>query len=143
MKIFFMLYIYFSLFFIFKSNSKFTNPSNIKSFNNKLIVTKNINKKFLSLSYNNKIKTKRILEEEINENGKNITKDNDTNTINNKKRKSKNSGIGWLRTTIIIILYTFYVLYVGFRYYRRKKYQNPSFYYKITEEMFADITSIE
>ena len=89
MKIFFMLYIYFSLFFIFESNSKFINPSNINFFNNKLIVTKNINKKILSLSYNNKIKTKRILEEEINENGKNITKDNDTNTINNKKRKKK------------------------------------------------------
>ena len=62
--------------------------------------------------------------------------------IDEKKGKS---GIGWLGISLIILLslIVIYVLYVGFRYYRRKKYQNPSFYYKITEEMFDDITPIE
>ena len=80
----------------------------------------------------------------------NNTYNNINTTINNDKERNnqninKNSGIGWLGTIIIIILsiLVIYVLYVGFRYYRRKKYQNPSFYYKITEEMFEDITPIE
>ena len=148
MKIFFILYIYFSLFFLFDSKTIFINPIYIKSIKDKIIERKNINQH--KLYYDEKIKIKRILEQEIDENEKenNITnKDNNTDIINdkNKNKKNKNSGIGWLGTTIIIILsiVVFYVLYVGFRYYRRKKYQNPSFYYKITEEMFADITPIE
>ncbi len=148
MKIFFILYIYFSLFFLFDSQTLFINPIYIKSIKDKIIERKNINQH--KLYYDEKIKIKRILEQEIDENEKenNITnKDNNTDIINdkNKNKKNKNSGIGWLGTTIIIILsiVVFYVLYVGFRYYRRKKYQNPSFYYKITEEMFADITPIE
>ena len=148
MKIFFILYIYFSLFFLFDSKTIIINPIYIKSIKDKIIERKNINQH--KLYYDEKIKTKRILEQEIDENEKenNITnKDNNTDIINdkNKNKKNKNSGIGWLGTTIIIILsiVVFYVLYVGFRYYRRKKYQNPSFYYKITEEMFADITPIE
>ena len=62
--------------------------------------------------------------------------------LNENKGKS---GIGWLGISLIILLslIVIYVIYVGFRYYRRKKYQNPSFYYKITEEMFDDITPIE
>ena len=148
MKIFFILYIYFSLFFLFDSKTIIINPIYIKSIKDKIIERKNINQH--KLYYDEKIKIKRILEQEIDENEKenNITnKDNNTDIINdkNKNKKNKNSGIGWLGTTIIIILsiVVFYVLYVGFRYYRRKKYQNPSFYYKITEEMFADITPIE
>ena len=146
MKIFFILNIYLSLFFLSKSKPLFLNPTNIRNINDKIIDAKNID-----ILYDNRIeKIKRILEQEINTNEKenNITnKVNNTETINDKKKhkKNKNSGIGWLGTIIIIILsiVVFYVLYVGFRYYRRKKYQNPSFYYKITEEMFADITPIE
>ena len=147
MKIFFILYIYLSLFFLSKSKPLFLNPTNIRNINDKLIDTKNIDKNIL---YDNrKLKIKRILEQEINTNEKenNITNKVNNTEINDKKKhkKNKNSGIGWLGTIIIIILsiVVFYVLYVGFRYYRRKKYQNPSFYYKITEEMFADITPIE
>ena len=91
--------------------------------------------------------SKRNLEEENRKNNNN-NKTNITNiNVNDNKNpiKEKSEGIGWLGTLIIIILsiIVIYVLYVGFRYYRRKKYQNPSFYYKITEEMFADITPIE
>ena len=147
MKIFFILYIYLSLFFLSKSKPLFLNPTNIRNINDKIIETKNIDKNIL---YDNRIeKIKRILEQEINTNEKenNITNKVNNTEINDKKKhkKNKNSGIGWLGTIIIIILsiVVFYVLYVGFRYYRRKKYQNPSFYYKITEEMFDDITPIE
>lgn len=82
-------------------------------------------------------------EEEENDN-KNDTSKNESNKNYNKK-KNKKSGIGWIGICLIILLsiIVIYVLYVGFRYYRRKKYQNPSFYYKITEEMFDDITPIE
>ena len=82
-------------------------------------------------------------EEEENDN-KNDTSKNESNKNYNKK-KNKKSGIGWIGICLIILLsiIVIYVLYVGFRYYRRKKYQNPSFYYKITEEMFEDITPIE
>ena len=61
------------------------------------------------------------------------------------KSENKKSGIGWIGICLIILLsiIVIYVLYVGFRYYKKKKYQNPSFYYKITEEMFEDITPIE
>ena len=76
-----------------------------------------------------------------NENDKNVNKDNN----NQNKKNSGKSGIGWLGICIIILLSVIimYILFVWFRYYRRKKYQNPSFYYKITEEMFEDITPIE
>ena len=144
---FFILYIYLSLFFLYKSKSLFLNLTNIRNINDKIIDTKNIDKNILHDKRIEKIK--RILEQEINTNEKenNITNKVNNTEINDKKKhkKNKNSGIGWLGTIIIIILsiVVFYVLYVGFRYYRRKKYQNPSFYYKITEEMFADITPIE
>ena len=76
---------------------------------------------------------------------------NDNNTYKNDSKKNqkymnkKNSGIGWLGICLIILLsvIVIYVLFILCRYYRRKKYQNPSFYYKITEEMFEDITPIE
>ena len=79
-----------------------------------------------------------------------LNKENNTNANanhneQNMNEKTKKSGIGWLGISLIILLslIVIYVIYVGFRYYRRKKYQNPSFYYKITEEMFDDITPIE
>ena len=73
---------------------------------------------------------------------------NKTNANHSEQGLNENkgkSGIGWLGISLIILLslIVIYVIYVGFRYYRRKKYQNPSFYYKITEEMFDDITPIE
>ena len=79
--------------------------------------------------------------ENKNENDKNENKDNN----NQNKTNSGKSGIGWVGICIIILLSVviMYILFVWFRYYRRKKYQNPSFYYKITEEMFEDITPIE
>ena len=96
---------------------------------------------------------KRKLKEEENKSDENYNNNNTntTNTTSNNENIDKNfkkessSGIGWIGTLIIILLtiIVIYVVYVGFRYYRRKKYQNPSFYYKITEEMFDDITPIE
>ena len=79
-----------------------------------------------------------------NVNNDNITYKNDSNK-NQKYMNNKKSGIGWLGICLIIFLsiVVIYVLFILFRYYRRKKYQNPSFYYKITEEMFDDITPIE
>ena len=74
---------------------------------------------------------------------------NETNITNHTEEAKENniqkSGIGWLGISLIVLLslIVIYVIYVGFRYYRRKKFQNPSFYYKITEEMFDDITPIE
>ena len=128
---YFLLYIFLLGYCIsgIKQNSlKYIN----KTSNNNHIIISNINK--------------RNLEEENKNNDNNTTNTTNTNENNNKNPiKENNSGIGWLGTLIIIILsiIVIYVLYVGFRYYRRKKYQNPSFYYKITEEMFADITPIE
>ena len=101
----------------------------------------NINNLFKINSY----QIRKLIDDNNNNTSNNIT----TTIINDKERKNqnskKNSGIGWLGTIIIIILsiVVLYVLYTGFRYYKRKKYQNPSFYYKITEEMFEDITPIE
>ena len=82
-------------------------------------------------------------EEEIDNKIDNETSKNESNR--NYNEKNKKSSIGWIGICLIIFLsiIIIYVLYVGFRYYRRKKYQNPSFYYKITEEMFEDITPIE
>ena len=78
-------------------------------------------------------------------NTENNTNANANHNEQNMNEKTKKSGIGWLGISLIILLslIVIYVIYVGFRYYRRKKYQNPSFYYKITEEMFDDITPIE
>ncbi len=79
------------------------------------------------------------------ENNNNNTNANHNINEQEVKEKKGKSGIGWLGISLIILLslIVIYVIYVGFRYYRRKKYQNPSFYYKITEEMFDDITPIE
>ena len=92
---------------------------------------------------NNTYQIRKLNDDEKNTNNINTTINNDKE--GNNQTINKNSGIGWLGAIIIIILSicVLYVLYVGFRYYKRKKYQNPSFYYKITEEMFEDITPIE
>ena len=122
------------------SKSKIKSIYRILNKDNKIINSDlNINNKNLSYSQSY---IKRFLNE-----GESSGKNNVTNNVNNnnKNNQNTNSGIGWLGVLIIIILsiVVLYVLYVGFRYYRRKKYQNPSFYYKITEEMFEDITPIE
>ena len=112
---------------------KFYSKSNIK---NIIIGTKEIN------DINN------ILRKLVSSNK--TEEKNGTDATNVEKQKPENldeqkSGIGWLGISLIVLLslIVIYVIYVGFRYYRRKKYQNPSFYYKITEEMFDDITPIE
>ena len=92
---------------------------------------------------------RQLAEDENNENKNDYENDNNKNENKNDNnqniKNSEKSGIGWLGICIIIVLSVIilYILYVWFRYYRRKKYQNPSFYYKITEEMFEDITPIE
>lgn len=103
-----------------------------------------LSKKLLNIKNDNSIFMRKLEEENRNnDNYNNITHKNDTNS--NQKNINDKSSIGWLGICFIIILsiIVIYVLYVLFRYYRRKKYQNPSFYYKITEEMFDDITPIE
>ena len=129
---FYLLYIFLLCYCISEIKQNSVKYINRAYKNNNHIIINNINK--------------RNLEEEKNKNDNNVTNITNTNENNNKKIiKENSSGIGWLGTLIIIILsiIVIYVLYVGCRYYRRKKYQNPSFYYKITEEMFADITPIE
>ena len=98
-------------------------------------------KKFNQNNHNNLRLLKSNNETEIKNDTDIITNHNEQGKDNNTKK----SGIGWLGISLIILLsmIVIYVVYVGFRYYRRKKYQNPSFYYKITEEMFDDITPIE
>jgi len=61
------------------------------------------------------------------------------------QNNNNNSKMRWINVTIITVLIVIiiYVAFYLFRYYRKKKYQNPSFYYKITEELFDDITPIE
>jgi len=61
------------------------------------------------------------------------------------QNNNNNSKMSWINVTIITVLIVIiiYVAFYLFRYYRKKKYQNPSFYYKITEELFDDITPIE
>ena len=54
MKIFFILYIYFSLFFLFDSKTIFINPIYTKSIKDKIIERKNINQH--KLYYDEKIK---------------------------------------------------------------------------------------
>ena len=96
MKMFFILYIYLSLFFLYKSKSLFLNLTNIRNINDKIIDTKNIDKNILHDKRIEKIK--RILEQEINTNEKenNITNKVNNTEINDKKKhkKNKNSGIG-------------------------------------------------
>ena len=116
-----------------------------KSFNSDNIMNKNRSYTINNLYKMNLYQIRKLINDNNNNTSNNIT----TKIINDKERNNqnikKNSGIGWLGTIIIIILsiVVIYVLYTGFRYYKRKKYQNPSFYYKITEEMFEDITPIE
>ena len=76
---------------------------------------------------------------------KNNTKKEENNTNNNNDKDKQKNSMGALGVIIIILLSIaiLYIAFSGFRHYRRKKYQNPSFYYKITEEMFDDITPIE
>ena len=134
----------FLLIYCNKSNS-IINKITFKSFDSDYIMNKN-----RSYNNNNLFKSKSYQIRKLIDDKNNNTDNNITTKINNDKERNnqnikKNSGIGWLGTIIIIILsiVVIYVLYTGFRYYKRKKYQNPSFYYKITEEMFEDITPIE
>ena len=127
-----------------KSNS-IINKMIFKSFDLDYNMIKNRSYNINNLSKINSYQIRKLIDDNNNNTNNNIT-----TTINNDKERNnqnskKSSGIGWLGTIIIIILsiVVLYVLYTGFRYYKRKKYQNPSFYYKITEEMFEDITPIE
>ena len=127
-----------------KSNS-IINKMIFKSFDSDYNMIKNRSYNINNLSKINSYQIRKLIDDNNNNTNNNIT-----TTINNDKERNnqnikKSSGIGWLGTIIIIILsiVVLYVLYTGFRYYKRKKYQNPSFYYKITEEMFEDITPIE
>ena len=155
MNFFFLLSIFFSLFILSELNKDIPNKINIKNNINDQIIYKNTLENINSFLEN---KIKRKLEgengggDDINDNNNNnsdndIKNDNITYINNNKNNQNNGnkSGIGWVGIIIIIILsiVVVYVIFVGFRYYRRKKYQNPSFYYKITEEMFDDITPIE
>ena len=137
----------------------FVNNSFLQNYNSKYkILNKNKNK-FIkrNILSNNNIVIRKLSDDEntkkdddenkkeINEN-KNTTKikENIGNNNDNDKDNQKN-GLGAFGVVIVIILSVaiLYIAYSGFRHYRRKKYQNPSFYYKITEEMFDDITPIE
>ena len=115
-----------------------------KSIDSSKNMNKNIFYNINNLFEINTYQIRKLTDDENNNTINNITTTNNDNARNNQNI-NKNSGIGWIGTIIIIILsiVVIYVLYVGFRYYKRKKYQNPSFYYKITEEMFEDITPIE
>ena len=110
------------------------------------IFKKNLNKNYYIRKLESENNNNENNEKE-NENEKNNDNETYKNESNNKNQNkiNNNSGIGWIGVCLIIILsvIVLYVVYVLFRYYRRKKYQNPSFYYKITEEMFDDITPIE
>ena len=88
----------------------------------------------------------------INDKNKNITDIfippviiDGSNRIQYQNNNNNNFKMSWINITIITILIViiFYIVFYLFRYYRKKKYQNPSFYYKITEELFDDITPIE
>ena len=143
MKMLILICIFLSL-YCNKSNS-IINKMIFKSFDSDYNMIKNKSYIINNLSKINSYQIRKLIDDNNNNTNNNIT-----TTINNDKERNnqnikKSSGIGWLGTIIIIILsiVVFYVLYTGFRYYKRKKYQNPSFYYKITEEMFEDITPIE
>ena len=145
MKISIFIYIFLSI-YCNKSNS-IINKKTYKPFDSDYNMIKNRSSNINNLFKINSYQIRKLIDDNNNNtnNNNNIT----TTIINDKERNNqnikKNSGIGWLGTIIIIILsiVVLYVLYTGFRYYKRKKYQNPSFYYKITEEMFEDITPIE
>ena len=104
-------------------------------------------------STNNYLDMRKLETEDNNEENDDGNKNKDKNkednyqneSNNNNRINKKNSRFGWLSICLIILLsiIVIYVFYVVYRYYRRKKYQNPSFYYKITEEMFNDIVPIE
>ena len=145
MKISIFIYIFLSI-YCNKSNS-IINKKTYKPFDSDYNMIKNRSSNINNLFKINSYQIRKLIDDNNNNtnNNNNIT----TTIINDKERNNqnikKNSGIGWLGTIIIIILsiVVLYVLYRGFRYYKRKKYQYPSFYYKITEEMFEDITPIE
>lgn len=44
---------------------------------------------------------------------------------------------------LLLILGLVFVGWLGFRYYRRKKYSDPTYYYKVTDEMFNEGTPLE
>ena len=125
-----------------KSKRSFLDSINKKFYNDNEIKFKKLEKN-IKYFLENQTNIKRKLNEDESYNAYNISNSSNISNINNNTNKS--SGVGWIETIIIIILsiIVIYVLFIGFRYYRRKKYQNPSFYYKITEEMFEDITPIE
>ena len=119
-----------------------------------ILISKDLNKKNFNKKYYLRNLESENNNNENNENEKQNQNENNNNDNETYKNESNNRGhnkinnksrIGWIGICLIILLsvIVLYVVYVLFRYYRRKKYQNPSFYYKITEEMFDDITPIE
>ena len=132
--------------FEIKNNNYYFKFHTFKDLDKIIFIDKSLNETLLN---NNKFIRKLEGERNNEENNKSSNNDNSENkdgTNNNQNvKKNNNSGIGWLGICIIILLSVIilYAIFVGFRYYKRKKYQNPSFYYKITEEMFEDITPIE
>ena len=44
---------------------------------------------------------------------------------------------------LLLVLGLVFVGWLGFRYYRRKKYSDPTYYYKVTDEMFNEGTPLE
>ena len=69
----------------------------------------------------------------------------DKNNINQNNINSNIKKMNWINIIIIsvLLLIIIYVVFYIYRYFRKKKYQNPSFYYKITEELFNEVTPIE
>ena len=43
---------------------------------------------------------------------------------------------------LLLVLGLVFVGWLGFRYYRRKKYSDPTYYYKVTDEMFNEGTPL-
>ena len=121
MKMKFFFEIFLILFIFCKVNSK---EDFYKSLNDTQTDIKEINKK------NETISSPVIIDE------KNI---NQNNFYNNNKK------IEWINIIIIsvLIMIIIYVIFYLYRYYRKNKYQNPGFYYKITEELFNEVTPIE
>ena len=130
----------------------------LMSYNQKSqILNKNENKYInKNILFNDNIAIRKLTDDENTKNNddenvnkitenKNNTKKEENNTNNNNDKDKQKNSMGALGVIIIILLSIaiLYIAFSGFRHYRRKKYQNPSFYYKITEEMFDDITPIE
>lgn len=44
---------------------------------------------------------------------------------------------------LLLVLGLVFVGWLGYRYYRRKKYSDPTYYYKVTDEMFNEGTPLE